>query len=113
MRESVEGATPSCAATSSSLNPLDSRSLRSSVPSRRLRTVGPVVIADTPSSADAVTFRRCNYGLRPRPRRPIASVAPDMQHPTAKIPEAKSQTGFHLQNLSDALAQGGLATALW
>src|SRR5271165_1033791 len=44
MRDKVDGATPSCVATSSSLYPLDSRSLRNSVPSRRLRTVGPAAI---------------------------------------------------------------------
>src|ERR1700678_4232924 len=49
MRDRVDGATPSWAATSSSLYPLDSRSLRSSVPRRRRRTVGPVVIEDPPS----------------------------------------------------------------
>src|ERR1700722_14767937 len=52
IRDRVEGATPSWAATSSSLYPLDSRSLRSSVPRRRRLTVGPVVIADPPPSGD-------------------------------------------------------------
>src|ERR1700744_650878 len=108
MRDRVDGATASCAANSSSLYPLDSRSLRSSVPRRLRRTVGPVAIADPPPSPETsplVLTTLLNAQYLPWP------TWGNKRHDTAKALEVKSHPRFHGQTLPDALARGALARA--
>src|SRR5262245_16556552 len=90
MRDSVDGATPSSAAASSSLYPPESRSLRSSVPSRRRRTVGPVATGGPPPSKPPA---HAELGIADRPMHVVSRDGPDTQHDTRKVASMKSHAG--------------------